>query len=149
MSAALIQNKKFGLRFSVLEKFSAGVELLGTEVKSLRARLGSLEGARIVVRAGEAYLVGATIPPYQAANTDERYDPERPRRLLLGKRELHELADAEVKKGLTLVPIELYTAGRHIKLSLAIAKGKGKVDKREDIKKRDALRDAEREARKR
>lgn len=146
MSATLIQNKKFGLKFSVVEKFSAGVELSGSEVKALRAKLGSLEGARVIVRGGEAYLIGATIPAYQAANAPEDYDPERPRRLLLQKKEIAVLADAESKKGLTVVPMELYNAGRLIKLALAVAKGKGKADKREDIKKRDALRDAEREA---
>lgn len=146
MSATLIQNKKFGLKFSVVEKFSAGVELSGSEVKALRAKLGSLEGARVIVRGGEAYLIGATIPAYQAANAPEDYDPERPRRLLLQKKEIAVLADAESKKGLTVVPMELYNAGRLIKLALAIAKGKGKADKREDLKRATALREAERES---
>lgn len=146
MSSALLQNKKFGLKFSVVEKFSSGVELIGSEVKALRNKLGSLEGARVVVRGGEAFLIGATIPPYQVANTSESYDPERARRLLLSKKEITLLADAESKKGLTVVPLELYNAGRHIKLSLAIAKGKGKEDRREDLKKATALREAEREA---
>ncbi len=146
MSATLIQNKKFGLKFSVVEKFSAGVELSGSEVKALRAKLGSLEGARVIVRGGEAYLIGATIPAYQAANAPEDYDPERPRRLLLQKKEIAVLADAESKKGLTVVPMELYNAGRLIKLALAVAKGKGKADKREDLKRATALREAERES---
>jgi SsrA-binding protein len=138
---ALLENKKARVRFSILETFQAGLELTGSEVKALRNKLGSLEGSRIIVRDGEAYLVGATIPPYQPANTAETYDPERSRRLLLNKKELHELAEAESKKGLTVVPIEVYNAGRYIKVRVAIVRGKGKADRREDIKKRDVERE--------
>src|SRR5665213_1721549 len=106
----LLENKKARLRFMVLETFQAGMELSGGEVKSLRNKLGSLEGSRVVVRGGEAYLVGATIPAYQPANTPAGYDPEHPRRLLLNKKELHELLEAEDRKGLTIVPIEVYNA---------------------------------------
>jgi SsrA-binding protein len=149
MSATLIENKKVRLRFEILETFSAGLELSGSEVKALRAKLGSLEGSRILVRGGEAYLVGATIPPYQMANTVQDYDPEKNRRLLLNKKEIAEIADTETKKGLTTVPLEVYNAGRYIKLRIAIVKGKGKADKREDLKKADALREAAREVKKR
>lgn len=145
----LLQNKKVGLRFTILETYSAGIELMGTEVKALRNKLGSLEGSRIIVRGGEAFLVGATIPPYQPVNTSDAYDPERPRKLLLSKQEIADLLDAESKKGLTVVPIEMYNNKRFLKLRLAIVRGKGKEDKREDIKKRDALREAEREAKSR
>ena len=140
----LLENKKVRLRFEVLDTYSAGLELLGSEVKSLRNKLGSLEGSRVVVRGGEAYLVGATIPPYQPANTSEAYDKERPRKLLLAKGELHDLADAEAKKGLTIVPIEVYNTKRLIKLRLAIVRGKGKADRREDLKRQDDMREAER-----
>lgn len=139
----LLENKKARLRFTVLETYSAGMELSGGEVKSLRAHHGSLEGARIIVRAGEAYLIGATIPPYQIKNTPENYDPERTRKLLLSKKEIVELAEAESKKGLTIVPLEVYN-NRYLKLRIAIVKGKSKVDKREDIKKADAARDIDR-----
>ena len=141
---SLIENKKVRLRFEILETYSAGMELQGTEVKALRQKQGSLEGARIVVRGGEAYLVGATIPPYQIPNTLESYDPARTRRLLLSKKEITELADIEAKKGLTIVPIEVYNAKRFIKLRFAVVRGKGKADKREDLKKADAMRDIER-----
>ncbi|MEK7601985.1 MAG: SsrA-binding protein SmpB [Patescibacteria group bacterium] len=144
MSATLIENKKVTLRFSILETFSAGLELSGGEVKALRAKLGSLEGARVVVRAGEAYLVGATIPPYQMANTEKGYDPEKTRRLLLNKKEIAQLADAESKKGLTVVPLELYNAGRYLKARIAIVQGKNKADKREDLKLKDAKREIDR-----
>ncbi|MGE5541048.1 MAG: SsrA-binding protein SmpB [Bacillota bacterium] len=142
--STLVENKKARLRFSILETFSAGLELSGAEVKSVRAKLGTLEGSRIVVRGGEAFLVGATIPPYQPLNTPKGYDPERPRRLLLTKKEIAELADAESKKGLTTVPLEMYNAGRYLKLRVAIVKGKGKADRREDLKRQDAMREAER-----
>jgi len=145
----LLENKKVRLRFEVLETYSAGMELLGTEVKALRNKLGSLDGSRIIVRGGEAYLVNATIPPYQVPNTAESYDPMRARRLLLSKKEIAELADAEEKKGLTVVPIEMYNSKRFVKLRLAIVRGKGKADRREDIKKADAKRDMERALRNR
>ena len=138
----LIKNKKAHLKFAVLEDFSAGIELAGQEVKALRGKLGSLEGARVVVRGGEAFIVGMTIPPYQPANASKKYDAERPRRLLLNKKEVAELLGAESKKGLTIVPFEVYTAGRFIKAHIAIVRGKGKEDKREDLKKRDAEREA-------
>lgn len=137
----LIKNKKAGLYYETLETFSAGLELLGQEVKALRDKQGSLEGARVVVRGGEAYIVGMTIPPYQAANMPKSYDPERPRRLLLTKKEIATLATEESKKGLTIVPFEVYNSKRFIKARIAIVRGKGKADRREDLKKRDAMRE--------
>lgn len=134
----LIENKKAGLKYEFLEEFSAGIELLGLETKSLRARNGSLESARVLVRGGEAYLVGATIPPVQIQNAPEEYDPARVRRLLLSRKEILVLDEAEAKKGLTIVPISVYTKGRFIKLRLAIGRGKVKTDKREAIKEREA-----------
>lgn len=140
----LVEYKKALLKYAPLEEFRAGIELLGTEVKSLRNKLGSLDGARVVVRGGEAFVVGMTIPPYQASNTAKGYDAERTRRLLLGKGEIAQLADAESKKGLTIVPLEVYTSKDLVKLRLAIVRGKGKSDKREDLKKREAVREQER-----
>ena len=115
--------------------------MLGHEVKALRGRQGKLEGAHVVVRNNEAYIVGMSVPPYQPANTPESYDPERARRLLLKKSEVVELANAESKKGLTIVPLEVYSIRGLIKARIAIVRGKGKSDKREDLKKRDALRE--------
>jgi SsrA-binding protein len=137
---ALIKNKKAHLDYEFLEKLEAGLELLGFEVKSLRAGSGSLEGARVLARGGEAYLVGATIPPYQVKNTPESYDPERPRRLLLSRDEIARVASAEGAQGLTVVPISVYNRGRNLKLEIAIARGKKKYDKRQDLKKRDEER---------
>lgn len=142
--SALIANKKATLRFEVLETFQAGLELYGYEVKSIRAKLGSLDGSRVIVRGGEAFIVGMTIPPFQAANTPKTYDPERPRKLLLKRSEIVELLEAEAKKGLTLVPLEMYNAGRYLKARIAIVRGKGKADKREDLKRLEAKKEADR-----
>ena len=89
------------------------------------------------MRGNEAYLVGATIQPYQPGNTPDSYEPERVRRLLLTKRELNELAGADVAKGLTLIPLSLYNKKRRLKLSFALARGKKQKDKRQDIKERE------------
>ncbi len=142
--STLIENKKARLRFETLETYQAGLELFGHEVKSLRQKLGSLEGARVVVRGGEAFLVGMTIPPYQQANTPKEYDPERARRLLLSRKEIAEMLDAESKKGLTVVPFEVYNNGRYVKVRVNIVRGKGKADRREDIKRLEAKKEAER-----
>jgi SsrA-binding protein len=139
----LIENKKARIRFEVLETYSAGIELTGAETKALRNKQGSLDGARVIVRGGEAFVVGMSIPPYQAPNTEKGYDPERTRRLLLKKSEIALLSDIEDKKGLTTVPLEVYN-NRYVKLRIAMVRGKGKADRREDLKKRDAKREAER-----
>ena len=141
----LIENKKAHMKYTPLTGFAAGLELSGPEVKALRAKLGSLDGAHVVVRGGEAYIVGMTIPPYQSANTPKGYDAERPRRLLLKKDELRALADAEGKKGLTIIPFELYTSHNLVKANVVIVSGKGKADRRQELKKRDAMRDVARE----
>ena len=85
-----------------------------------------------------------TIPPYQAANTPKTYDPERTRRLLLAKKEIAHLAAEEAKKGLTIIPLEVYSTGRLVKAKIAVVRGKGKADRREDLKKRDASRETAR-----
>lgn len=145
----LVKNKKATLKFAPLESFSAGIVLSGQEVKSLRNKLGSLEGARVVVRGGEAFVVGMTIPPYQPANAPKSYDPERARKLLLTKKELATLAAEESKKGLTIIPLEVYTVDNLVKVRIAVASGKGKEDRREDLKKRDATREIGRVLKKR
>ena len=141
---AFVENKKVGLDYTILEEIEAGLELLGFEVKSLRAGRGSLKGARVVARGGEAYLVGATIPAWQIANAPKAYDPERSRRLLLSQKEIAHVASAEGEKGLTIVPLKVYNKGRRLKLSIAIARGKKKEDKRHTIRKREEDRRIER-----
>ncbi len=146
----LIEHKKARLNYEILETLEAGIELLGFEVKSLRARHGVLDGAHIVVRpsgrggTGEAYVVGMSIPPYQPGNTPADYDPLRTRRLLLTKKELMELADFEHQKGLTIVPLSVYSKGRNLKLAVAVARGRKKYDKRAVMKERSAKREIER-----
>jgi len=139
-----IENKKAKMRFSIMETFDAGIELLGSEVKSVRQKHGSLDGAHIVVRGGEAFITGMTIPPYQVSNTVTSFNPERNRKLLLNKKEIAQLSDAESKKGLTIVPLSLYNKGRYVKVQVAIVRGKAQADRREDIKRQDANREADR-----
>jgi SsrA-binding protein len=141
----LIEHKRAHFDYELLEHFEAGIQLFGTEVKSLREHRGKLDGAHVTVRGGEAFLMNSEIPPYQAGNVSGDYDPNRNRRLLLTKKELATLATAEEKAGLTIVPLSMYNKGRVIKLRLAISRGKKKGDKRESIKKREALRDIARE----
>ena len=138
---ALVQNKKARFNFAINETLEAGIELNGFEVKSLKKSQGSLEGAFVVIRGGEAFVVSMYIPPYQPANTPAEYDPYRTRRLLLSKKEISRLAGLEKEKGLTIVPLSVYTKGHHLKLEVAIARGKKKHDKRETIKKRDTERE--------
>ena len=141
---ALIEHKKARLDYEILDQYEAGLELLGHEVKSLRNKHGKLEGAHVIVRGGEAYIVGMHIPPYQPANTDKEYDPGRTRKLLLTKPEILKLLEAEGQKGLTVVPLSVYNKGRVLKLSVAVARGKKKFDKRAALKKRDTARDIRR-----
>jgi len=141
---ALIENKKARMELEILETYEAGMSLFGFEVKTLRAGQGSLAGARVLVRGGEAFLVGATVPAYQQKNAPESYDPERTRRLLLSKKEIAEIAASEGQKRLTIVPIMVYNKARRLKLRVAIARHKNKRDKREDLKGRDAAREIRR-----
>ena len=140
----LIQNKKAHFDYEILEKLTAGIELLGFEVKSLRDKNGSLEGAYVTVRGGEAYLMNANIPPFQSNNTVKDYDPVRNRRLLLTKKEIATLSATEGKKGLTIVPISVYNKGRKIKVEIATVRGKKQFDKRESTKQRETEREIRR-----
>jgi len=138
------ENRKARFDYEILEKYKAGIELLGTEVKSIRSGKMSLEGAFVIVRGGEAFLINANIPPYQPKNTPKDYDPLRNRKLLLTKKEIDELVGSEKNKSLTIVPISVYTKGRKIKIEIALVKGKKKHDKRESIKKRETEREIRR-----
>lgn len=146
----LLEHKKARLNYDVLEEFEAGLQLVGHEVKSVRAKQGKLEGSHIVVRptgrnnAHEAYVVGMSVPPYQVANTPADYDPERTRKLLLTKKELAQLAGFEGQKGLTIVPLSVYNKGRVLKMRLAVARGRKSYDKRSVLKERDTKREIDR-----
>lgn len=140
----LAQNKKVYFDYEILETYEAGIELLGHEVKSVKAGHARLDGARVIVRGAEAFLVGAFVPPYQAGNVGADYDPERTRKLLLNKNEIAYLVGRQQAEGLTLVPIKLYNKGRKVKLEFGVARGKKKHDKRETIKKRETDRNIRR-----
>jgi SsrA-binding protein len=137
---SLVDNKRVGFDYVILETIEAGMELFGFEVKSLRKGQGSLKGARVVARGGEAYLVGASIPAWQPANAPKGYDPERSRRLLLSRKEIAHVASAEGEHGLTIIPLAVYNKGRNLKLEIAVSRGKKKEDKRQTIRKREEKR---------
>ncbi|OGI68247.1 SsrA-binding protein [Candidatus Nomurabacteria bacterium RIFCSPHIGHO2_01_FULL_42_15] len=139
------ENRKARFNYEIVEKYETGIELLGVEVKSVRGGQMSLEGAFVIVRGGEVYLINANIPPYQAKNAPKDYDPLRNRRLLLTKKEITELAGNEKNKSLTIVPISVYNKGRKIKVEIALVKGKKKFDKRRALEKRETDRSIRRE----
>jgi SsrA-binding protein len=115
--------------------------LAGHEVKAIRKGMASLRGAYVIIDGYEAWLKGATVTPYQQANTPTTYDPVRPRKLLLSKKELTELARRAKEPGLTIIPLRLYNAGRHLKLAIGVARGKKQYDKRQTLKAREATRE--------
>jgi len=141
----LAENKKAYFNYQILEKFEAGIVLLGHEVKSIKLGRIILAGSYVVLKDGEAYLINAGIPPYQPKNIPQEYDPSRQRKLLLKKKEIKYLIGKTRQKGLTLVPLKMYIKKRKVKLEFGVAKGKKKVDKRELIKKREIQKDIERE----
>ncbi len=143
--ASYAENRKVYFNYEILEKYEAGIELLGVEVKSVRGGKMSLEGAFVIIRGGECFLINANVPPYQPNNSPKDYDPLRNRKILLTKKEISILADSGNNKSLTIVPISVYNKGRKIKITIALAKGKKKFDKRETIKKRETDREVRRE----
>jgi SsrA-binding protein len=145
-SSNLITHRRAHFDYEILKDFEAGLMLVGTEVKSLRGGQGKLEGAHVIIRGSEAFLVGMEIPPYQQVLQNQGYDPRRVRKLLLNKRELYDIEKELQTKGLTVVPLAVYNNGRNIKIKIAIVRGKKAHDKRESIKKREADRDIARAA---
>lgn len=141
---AYITNKTAYRDVAIKDTYEAGVELEGFEVKSIRSKVGSLKGAHVVARDGEAFLVGAHIPPYQPANAPEDFDTYRTRKLLLHKDEIAELAAAENQSGVAVIPTKLYNTNGRIKLEIGVGPGKKAHDKREDIKRKDMKRDVDR-----
>jgi len=142
---SLINNKKAHFDYEITENYSAGMELFGFEVKSLRKSQGSLEGSYVTVRGAEAFLVGAFIPSIQEKNAHKDFDPRRNRKLLLTSKEIREIGKIEKTKGLTIVPISVYNKGRVLKIDLGVGKGKKKHDKRETLKKQTVDRETRRE----
>src|SRR5450755_4433170 len=141
-------NRQASYRYNLLERFECGIVLTGTEVKSLREGNAQLKDAYAQVRDDEVWLIGVYIAPYGPA-ARENHDPERPRKLLLHRREIERLVGSTHEKGLTLVPTRMYFAGprSRAKVEIALARGKDLYDKRDTIKKRDMARDVQRELR--
>ncbi len=140
----LSENKKAYFNYQILEKFEAGINLIGQEVKAIKTRGVNLLGSYVVVKNEEAFWIGANIPPYQPKNAPSDYNIERSRKLLLKKREIKYLIGKSRQKGLTLIPLRVYTKNGKIKLEFGMAKGKKKFDKREVIKKRETEKEIER-----
>ncbi len=141
----LAENKKAYFNYQILEKFTAGIVLTGQEVKSIKTGRINLSGSYVVLKKEEPYLIGVNIPPYQPKNAPKNYEPERPRKLLLKKSEIKTLIGKVKQKGLTLVPLKIYTKHAKIKLEFGLAKSKKKKDKREIIKKREIEREIQKE----
>lgn len=133
----LLENKKAFFDYEILEKFEAGISLYGFEAKSLKKKQGSLYGSRVLIRGGEAFVVGFEVPAFQPKNAPKDYDPQRTRRLLLRKKEIKYLIGKSNQAGLTLIPIRVYNTRRFVKIAFALARGLKKTDKREKIKLRE------------
>jgi len=133
----ILENKKAYHNYQILEKFEAGIELKGTEVKSIKNGRINFEDGFVEVKNQEAWLKGVNIPPFQPKNAPLNYDPLRRRKLLLHKKEINYLFSKSKIKGLTIIPLRVYLKRGKIKIEIALAKGKKKYQKREDIKKRE------------
>ena len=139
-------NRKAGFEYFLLERFEAGLSLQGSEIKSIRAGQMSIVESYVDIENGQdAFLVEAHIAPYEQANRFN-HDPKRKRRLLLHKKQIRELWDAVRLKGMTIVPTRVYLKDGRAKIEIALARGKKLYDKRETIAKRDAEREAKRDA---
>jgi SsrA-binding protein len=136
-------NRQAGFRYHLLEKFEAGIVLQGSEVKSLRDGAVQLKDAYAEVRDREVWLRNMHIAPYKPASR-ENHDPDRPRKLLLHRREIERLIGKTAERGLTLVPTRVYFSGPNAKVELALARGKEMHDKRRSIKERETRREIER-----
>ncbi|MGB2762171.1 MAG: SsrA-binding protein SmpB [Minisyncoccales bacterium] len=141
--SVLAQNKKAYFDYEILETYEAGIVLIGQEVKAIKTGHINLKGSYVVIKNQELFLIGANIPPYQPKNAPKDYQPERSRKLLLRKTEIKSLIGKSKQKGLTLIPLKMYTKKGKIKLLFGLAKGKKEYDKREKIKKREFERQKE------
>ena len=139
----IANNKKAFFDYFIDDTYEAGIALVGTEVKSLRMGKCSLKESFIRIEHGEVFVYNMHISPYEKGNIFNK-DPLRVRKLLLHKKEIRKLIGQIQQDGLTLIPLAVYLKGSLVKVSLAVAKGKKLYDKRQDIAKRDAKRDAER-----
>jgi SsrA-binding protein len=139
----LVENRRARHDYDLKDKFEAGVALVGSEVKSLRAGKGNLQEAYVTVRANGVWLIDAHISPYAQAN-QFNHKPRRARRLLLHHHEISKLRKASKIRGMTIVPLKLYLKGSYVKLEIALGKGRQQHDKRHALKAREAKRDMDR-----
>ncbi|MBU1102745.1 SsrA-binding protein SmpB [Patescibacteria group bacterium] len=137
-------NRHAHYEYEILDKYEAGLALSGFEVKSIRSGHISLQGAYVVIKNREAFLINANVPAYQSQNTPAGYEPTRSRKLLLHRAEISSLIGKTKQPGLTLVPLRVYTKSGKLKLEFALARGKKAFDKREKIKKREFERQKQR-----
>ena len=140
----IAQNRRARHEYHVLERFEAGIELVGTEVKSLREGHITLKDSYADVENGQMFLVGVHINPYEQGNI-YNHEPERIRRLLMHKREIVKLGTRVAEKGLTLIPLSVYFKQGRVKVEVALCQGKHTVDKRDSIREREVKREIERE----
>jgi SsrA-binding protein len=134
---SIITNKKATLNYEILDKYEGGLELLGHEVKSIRAGKIKFDGSYIVILGDEVFLKNAEVSPYQVNNTPKDFDGQRIIKILVRKKEILKLKHKIEKEGLTLIPLSIFNKGTKLKLDFALARGKKKHDKRQDIKKRE------------
>jgi len=139
-------NKRAYFDYEISETMEAGMELKGFEVKAVRNGRINLSGSYVLVRNGEAWLFNCDMAPYQPQNIPEGYEAKRTRRLLLKKAQIAELAEKTREKGLTLLPLKVYTKNRNLKLEIGLGRSRRKKDKRCILKKREAQREMDRTA---
>ena len=137
-------NKKAYHDYFIDDKYETGIELYGTEVKSIRMGKCSIKEAFVRIENGQVYIYGMHISPYEKGNIFNK-DPLRPRKLLMHKKEIQKMVGKIAQKGYTIVPVEVYFKGSLVKVQVALAKGKKLYDKRQDIAKKDQRREAERD----
>ena len=141
--ADIATNRQASYRYHLMDRWEAGLVLTGTEVKSLRGGKAQLKDGYAAIQNGEVWLYNVHIPPYGPATRDN-HEPDRPRKLLMHKREIERLIGKTKEKGLTLVPTRMYFKGPRAKVEIALARGKDLVDKRQTIKERELKREMER-----
>ena len=130
-------NKNATRQYEILKKYTAGIQLLGFGVKAIRTGKAQIVGAHIAIQDNEIFLLNANIAPYQPFNTPSNYDPTRRRKLLLQKKEIHDIQQNLASKGLTVIPLTVYNKGSNIKVEIALVKGKKKYDHRQKIRTKD------------
>jgi SsrA-binding protein len=145
--ADVATNRQARFRYHLLDTFEAGLVLEGTEVKALRDGKAQIKDGYVHVEGGEVWLRNVHIPPYN--HSRENHEPERPRKLLLHRREIERLMEKVREKGLTIVPTRIYFSGPHAKVEIALARGKDVGDKRQTIKEREMKREMDRATRRR